>query len=562
MTLGSMRSVQEIDLAPKPGKLYWKSCQREWREEFIYFLLVDRFHDDNKRSPTETQIRHSGFGQPNELRKFCGGTIKGITTHLDYIHNLGCTAVWLSPVFENNLQSYHGYAIQNYLDVDKRFGTKDDLEELVDKAHTLDMRVFLDIVLHHSGDNWYYPNDHPYYYFEGMEFPLGGWRMADRPIPIELRDPKLYNRKGQIRNYERYPETCHGDFMALKSFKSDGSTEALRVQNMLIKIHCYWMREVDIDGFRIDGVKHLGELALSRFCSHIREYAYTLGKRNFFLFGELVGPEDMYNRYIGPMTSTSVDHKTIYFGLNSLLDFHLYQLLPEVIMGTASPEKLIGHYESLGKAESGRGEYGGFLVTFLDNHDQVGQAIKHRFGKDAKPEQIVAGVCFLLCALGTPCIYYGTEQGFDGSGENDHDVREAMFSLHDKTTNLLDANSMIYKGISKMAKVRREYAALRFGRMYICKVSVDGIYFHFPDCPGCLIAFSRVLHDEELLIAYNTSPAETCEEFVTVGNKRFGEFRFIYGGTGKIKVETNSEGNKHFLKLKLNPMQFVILANI
>lgn len=461
----------------------------------------------------------------------------------------------------DNSESYHGYAIDNYLDVDKRFGTKDDLEELVEQAHALDMRVFLDIVLHHSGDNWYYPDDLPYYYYEGATFPFGGWRYDDRPVPIELRDPGLYNRQGRIRNYDHYPETRDGDFMELKAFRSDNSAEARYIQDAMVKIHCYWMREVDIDGFRLDAVKHMGELAISRFCSHIREYAYQLGKKNFFLFGELVGPEDLYNKYIGPKTSTSIDHKTIYYGLSSVLDFPLYHVLADVITGNASPEKLIDRYESLRKSAMGRGEYGEFLVTFLDNHDQVGQFIKHRFGKGARPEQVVAGISFLLCALGTPCIYYGTEQGLEGSGEGDWHVREALFSLENKRTNILDVSSFIYKSISKVAHLRKESAVLKFGRMYICKVSTDGIYFHFPDCKECLLAFSRVLHDEEWVIAYNISLTEVKEEFVTIGRRRTGEFRFIHGDTGKIKVETSEDKLNYFIRLKLNPLQFVILTN-
>lgn len=94
-----MQSIHEIHLKPKSGKNYWKNCHREWREEFIYFLLVDRFHDDQKRNPIETQVRHQGYGNVEELQRLCGGTLKGITTHLKYIHDLGCTAIWLSPVF-------------------------------------------------------------------------------------------------------------------------------------------------------------------------------------------------------------------------------------------------------------------------------------------------------------------------------------------------------------------------------------------------------------------------------------------------------------------------------
>ena len=70
-----MKSIKDIDLSPKPGKKYWVNCHREWREEFIYFLLVDRFHDSNKRHSVEFDTRHSGFGDSEQLTKRCGGTI-------------------------------------------------------------------------------------------------------------------------------------------------------------------------------------------------------------------------------------------------------------------------------------------------------------------------------------------------------------------------------------------------------------------------------------------------------------------------------------------------------
>lgn len=85
----------------------------------------------------------------------------------------------------------------------------------------------------------------------------------------------------------------------------------------------------------------MGEGMISQFCSHVREYAYKLGKRNFFLFGELVGPEEMYNKYIGPKTSVIIEDKAIYSGLNSVLDFPLCHILADVIKGICTPEKLI-----------------------------------------------------------------------------------------------------------------------------------------------------------------------------------------------------------------------------
>lgn len=526
--------------------------------------MVDRFHDDHIRRPVASAGKTCGFGTDDQLLKNCGGTLKGITNHLDYIKDLGCSALWLSPVFENNESSYHGYAIQNYLQVDKRFGAKEDLINLVDAAHALDMRVFLDIVLHHSGNNWCYPDDLDYFYYDGAEFPFGKWRYEDRPVPVELRNPDLYWRKGQIRNFDSYPETREGDFQDLKTFKNDDSPESLYVQEILTKIHCYWIRETDIDGFRLDAVKHMGERAISQFCSHIREYAYKLGKRNFFLFGELLGPEEMYNKYIGPKTSIIVGDTALYYGLNSVLDFPLYHVLASVILGKETPEKLIERYESLRKSAMSRGEFGEFLVTFIDNHDQVGQKFKKRFGRDATEAQIIAGIGFLLCALGTPCIYYGTEQGFQGAGEGDWNVRESMFSLENTSLNTLDKTNKIYQEIAKLAAIRSTSAVLKFGRMYMRDFSHDGKVFQLPIYQDCLLSFSRILYDEEMLIVYNDSLTNEDEEYISVDrhlNPEGSAFRYCYGAHGKVHVLKNEDGSRHFVKIKLLPGQFVILTN-
>jgi glycosidase len=561
-----MKSVHDIELSPKPGKKYWRNCHREWREEFIYFLLVDRFHDSNRRHTADFGVRHPGFGDDTELVKQCGGTLRGIINHLEYIKDLGCTAIWLSPVFKNNPESYHGYAIENYLEIDERFGTKADLEDLVEMAHNYDMRVFLDIVLHHTGNNWVYPEGKEYYYHKGIEFPFGGWRYEDKPVPVELRNPSVYGRKGQIRNFDEYPETRDGDFFSLKAFKNDESREALYVQKILTAIHCYWIREVDIDGFRLDAVKHMGELAISRFCSYIREYAYSLGKRNFFLFGELVGSDALVNNYVGPKTLTTYNDQNLYYGLNSVLDFQLYFALAGVIKGKDSPEKLIERYAELQKNALDRGEYGEFLVTFLDNHDQIGDAFKHRFGYNAEPEQIIAGVAFLLCALGIPCLYYGTEQGFDGCGKGDRYIRECMFNPDDKNTNLLNQQSNIYKAIASIANFRKENNVLKFGRMFMRETSKDGIRFHLPECNKCILAFSRILYDQEVLFIFNSSTCDAKEEYLLVDcqlNRHRKWMKPVYGLKTNVEIlhSENPANPVCYIKLYLKPMQLIILKN-
>ena len=211
--------------------------------------------------------------------------------------------------------------------------------ELVDAAHNFSkngepfpIRIILDVVINHSGDNWFYkdedkPGVKPYTYFDDIRFDFGDWRKQDRPIPTELRNPDLYHRKGTIADaggYDTYPENQHGDLSGLKDYANDDDQPGSELINILIKSHCYWIRETDIDGFRVDAVKHMGELACSRFCSNIREYAYSLGKYGFFLYGELaVSSDDIYNKYLDKNTSIKEGDKTIFFGLNSLLDFRL-----------------------------------------------------------------------------------------------------------------------------------------------------------------------------------------------------------------------------------------------
>lgn len=564
-------SVSEVDLTPIPGKQYF-TIEREWREEFIYFLMVDRFHDDQVRSPILQPGRATGIPASDG---FHGGKIKGITQNLDYIASLGCTAIWLSPVFENNAGAYHGYNICNYLNIDPKFGTKQDLIDLVSAAHSLQkngqpwpIRIILDVVINHSGDNWAYPRDFPYFYSNDQQFPFGFWRRGDRPLPLELRNQDWYHRRGQIRNYDGYPEVEHGDISTLKDYANDDDAIGSAVINALIKAHCYWIREADLDGFRVDAVKHMGALASSRFCSNVREYAYSLGKRGFFLFGEVASPDDdIYNRYIGQNTSVD-DSGTVFFGLNSVLDFRLAEgvygdennaPLRDVLKGFKGPQTLFNRLEAQRQRALNRGEIGRYLVTFVDNHDSFWQG-SGRFANGASDDQVIAAIGFLLCALGTACIYYGTEQGFSGHG-GDNEMREAMFDNSAAGANLLNSDCRIYREIAKIAAVMRTNQPLRFGRMYYRQISGDGQTFGFPYGSTYTLAFSRVLYGQEILAAYNVS-GQARNDCVIVDSTLHSDgstMRFLYGGSGTTQVRSAANGSR-FVQLALPPFGFVILA--
>ncbi len=565
-------SISQIDLTPVAGKQYF-TLEREWREEFIYFLMVDRFHDDQNRAPVLQSKRSVGIQTPDG---FYGGKIKGITDHLDYIAGLGCTAIWLSPVFENNPGAYHGYNINNYLNIDPNLGTKQDLIDLVNAAHTFrrngqawPMRIILDVVINHSGDNWAYPGDDPYFYFNDLQFPFGFWRRNDRPIPTELRDPTWYHRRGRIRNYDAYPEVEHGDIDSLKDYANDDDAIGSTVINALIKAHCYWIREADIDGFRVDAVKHMSAVACSRFCSNLREYAYSLGKRGFFLFGEVATPDDgIYDRYIGQNTSVTDGNDTVFFGLDSVLDFRLAEgvygdannaPLRDVLKGFKGPQTLFNRLEAQRQRALNRGEIGRYLVRFVDNHDSFWQP-SGRFANGAPDDQVIGAIGFLLCALGTACIYYGTEQGFSGQG-GDNQMREAMFDKAIPGRNVLNTSCRIYQEIAKIAQVMRNNEPLRFGRMYYRQISGDGQHFGFPFGSAYTLAFSRLLYGQDVLVAYNVS-GQPRNDFVIVDSTLHGDgstMRFLYGGAGTTAVGTAADRSR-FVRLNLPAFGFVILA--
>jgi alpha-amylase len=565
-------TIADIALSPIAGKSYF-SIDREWREEFIYFLMVDRFQDDLVRPIAAGPDRSAGIGTPNT---FYGGTIKGVTRNLDYIAGLGCTAIWLSPVFENNADAYHGYDISNYLRIDPHFGTKQDLIELVEAAHgfrkdgrPFPIRIILDVVINHSGDNWFYPGGFRFFYSNDTEFEFGGFRRDDRPVPIELRNKDWYHRRGEMANYDAYPENQHGDMFGLKDYANDDDAIGSEVINTLIKAHCYWIREADVDGFRVDAVKHMGELACSRFCSNIREYAYALGKRSFFLFGEVASPsDDIYNRYVGQNTSRQDGGDTVFFGLNSVLDFRLAEgvfadpdnaPLREVLKGRAGPQTLFNRLEAQRQRALNRGEIGRYLVTFVDNHDGFWQP-GGRFANGATDDQVIGAIGFLLCALGTPCIYYGTEQGFSGSG-GDNQMREAMFDKAPGGKSLLNRGCRIYQEVSKIAEVVRRHEPLRFGRMYYRQIAEGSLDFGLPFGSTYTLAFCRLLYGQDVLVAYNVSSEARSDRIIVDATLHpdSSQMTFLYGKPGRVEVQSASSGAR-FVQVDLAPHQFVILA--
>jgi len=521
----TMRSIRQLEFTREQAF----PSPRDWRDTFIYFLLVDRFDNNQEGLPRYDPASTPRGRQSEQGKLFQGGNLRGITRRLDYIQGLGANGIWLSPIFKNRREkadSYHGYGIQNFLEVDPRFGTLEDLQELVRQAHARGMYVIQDIIINHTGDNWAYPGDFPYDYWKEAPgpFDFGFWREPDPAVglqdddavwPLDLQRPECYKRRGQIRNWNDGEEAMHGDFLSLKEL----ATSAPSVLDALIKIHKYWIAVTDIDGFRLDTVKHLEDSATAIFCNAVREYAKRIGKHNFFIFGEVVADDATLQRYIGRNSRIEGTNER-FPSLDACLDFPLYFSLEEVIKGFLNPSVLIERYERFKTSYADHGAAAQYFVTFVDNHDQMARPYRRFMHGNPYPEQAVLVAGYLLTSQGVPCLYYGTEQGFDGGGDHDSYVRECMFGgqwgAFDTTGHhCFNPNHPIYRSIARIAAIRQAEPALRYGRQYFREISGNGRDFGYPLDGRCTLAYSRILDDQEILVAMNLEPSPRSD-FVTV----------------------------------------------
>ena len=507
----SLHSVKELGF---PADVSLHPSPTDWRDQFIYFLLVDRFDNNDLNTAPYVPGQSPTGRDPAQGHRFQGGNLKGVARRLDYIQELGCTAIWLSPILRNRKipDSYHGYGIQDFLEVDPRFGTLQDLQNLTAAAHARGMYVILDVVLNHAGDVWSYPGGHPYYFFNDQTFPFGNWREDDSAPglqdddavwPVELQSPDAFKRRGQIRDWNDPVQARDGDFLTLKEL----DLPRPEVLDALIKIYKYWIAAADLDGFRIDTVKHMEDSATAIFCNAMREYAQRIGKHNFFLFGEIVADDSTIQRYLG-RNSRIEGTRERFPSLDAALDFPLYFILEDVIKGFANPESLRLRYDSFHDVYSDHGEAGRYFVTFVDNHDQMSRPHRRFMHANPFPEQAVLAIAYLLTSQGVPCLYYGTEQTFDGGGPDDSYVRECMFGgqwgAFDSTGgHCFNPQHQVYQGIRAIATLRQQQPALRYGRQYFREISGNGIDFGHPLDGHCILAYARILDTEEILIALN-----------------------------------------------------------
>ena len=502
----------------------------DWRDRAIYFLLVDRFANP---------LHPPALPYDSPERVFQGGTLAGVRDQLDYLAGLGIGAIWLSPVLKNcqyRPDSYHGYGIQDFLTVDPRFASdpvsaaadpslaEQELRALVDAAHAHGIHVILDIVLNHTGDVFAYDVD-------GITQDRADWR--DSPYAVQWRDQIGAARPdwptpaaapgGPPRDAVVWPVELQrnevfrrqgaggeegGDFESLKelvtAYEEPDAAGAwgYPVRRSLIRAYQYLIARFDVDGFRIDTLKYVEPDFARTFGNAIREYAQSIGKLNFFTFGEVYDGDEKIARFIGRGTSQDGD----IVGVDAALDFPLFFVLPGVAKGMRPPTDLAAMYTHRRAVQrdlvSSHGEASRYFVTFLDNHDQTHRFFHADTGDETRyADQLTLALACLYTLPGIPCIYYGTEQGLHGAGNADTAVREALWGRPGG----LDRTHPFSASLARLGALRAAEPTLRYGRTYFRPVSGDGVHFGPSGTAPGVLAFSRILNEEELLVVANTS---------------------------------------------------------
>jgi glycosidase len=599
--LAAARPDRIAGALPLPRRMQYTPSPVDWRNEILYFLLVDRFSDGNDGSrPLLDRTNAAALRGPDwswqrwfesGANRFQGGTIRGVTSRLGYLRDLGITCIWLSPVFKQraHLETYHGYGIQDFLEVDPRFGTRADLVDLVTRAHALKIRVILDIIFNHSGNNWFYPGgDNTPRYING-QYGFGGWFDAngnqtqsiagpdDGVWPAELQQPSYYTRAGRGNLGagdldDPQAEHKRTDFETLRDF----ALGQPGVLSDLAWCYKYWIALTDCDGFRIDTLKHVSLEEGRNFCGTIKEFAANIGKEDFFLVGEVAGGDFGQDRYLDVLDRN----------LNAALDIGEARLaLTSIGKGLGDPRGFFDGFDPGNAVFGSHRNIGNRHVSILDDHDHV-FGTKVRFSVNApNAHQAAAPVAIQLFTLGIPCIYDGTEQALAGPEDSErrwlpnfggHDayLREAMFgaggfpAFGGPGAHVFDPQHPVYTRINEMARLRQLLPVLRHGRQYRRQTSLGGP-FEFRGSDQ-LVAWSRILDDEEALCVVNTNGAARRSARIVVDAilNRAGSTMMVALHTGdRSQVGTTrtvqrDAGGTHFVELHdVEPSETIVLLN-
>ena len=366
----------------------------------FYQIFVDRFHQGDMEK--DTSYINCKWGEIPTPKSFAGGDLKGIIEKLDYIYEIGCNTIYLTPIFKSI--SNHKYDISDYYNVDRQFGTNEDLRNLVKCAHEKGMRVVLDAVFNHCSD-------------ETSQF---------QDVLKNGKDSEFFNWfviKGDEISRERDNYEC----FAACTYMPKWNTSNEEVQQYLIDIGTHYLSEYDIDGWRLDVSDEISHDFWRRFRSAIKAE-----KKDAVIIGENWHDANSYLRgdqYDSIMNYSFTKLCLDYFATGTKNAMEAAWKLNEILMrNTDTVNKM--------------------MLNLLDSHDT------HRFFKEVgkNREKMKAALCLLYFFPGVPCIFYGTEILTEGG--YDPDCRRCMdWAKADMQGEYKD----IYQLLQNLAALRKQY---------------------------------------------------------------------------------------------------------
>jgi cyclomaltodextrin glucanotransferase len=447
----------------------------EFRQETIYFLVVDRFYDgdpDNSEGPNPELYDP----ERKDWGKYWGGDLQGIIDKLDYLKNLGVTAIWLTPLFEQvealfvEQAAIHGYWTKDFKRINPRFIGKDEepslnktqetkdtvFDRLVAELHNRNMKLVLDIVCNHSNPD-----------FSGKKGELydDGVKIAD------FNDDKdnWYHHYGEVTNWEDEWQVQNCELSGLATFNENN----VEYRNYIKSAIKQWL-DRGVDALRVDTVKHMPIWFWQEFNADI-----TTHKPDVFIFGEWI--------FSDPRSDLSVEFANE-SGM-TMLDFGLCLAIRGALaQGAEGGFHLIQDVLDLDHRYSGATE----LITFIDNHDMP------RFQSlNPDPAMLRVAIAVIMTSRGIPCIYYGTEQYLhdDTNDGNDPYNRPMMENW--------DTESPLYRDIRLLSGLRRLNPAVSMGSQWQKYLTPD------------VYCYVRRYRDSVLFVAMNRGEAVKLEAIDT-----------------------------------------------
>jgi glycosidase len=397
--------LEQLESFVKKTYDYASKPSTSMRQTIMYEIMPDRFVADRTAKNSVGKLRSilTGLTQPKAEQEFdpytpAGGTLKNITEKLDYLSELGINAIYLTPIFE--ALSYHGYTTVSFFDIDPNLGTLDDFKELIQKAHSKNIKIVLDAVCNHTSCAFFAFTD---IQKNGPKSQYKDW------YDIEFQ----YDTNGNIlRDSDGnavFTYKCWENITSLPKLNLNNP----EVQNYLLKVLKYWTN-MGVDGWRFDSTHYIS--AQNIFWNTCRAELRSINP-NIFLYGETLidgekASQGMYEH--GPSARWSRCFK-----LDGYQDNALYAWILKYLQNRFTAEDFSNeyhnYYDCLTNDEVRN------IVNFLGGHDtrralqEILQAVKSpEYSPDRENElyglfDIALGLLFL--SPGIPMLYYGDETG-------------------------------------------------------------------------------------------------------------------------------------------------------